>query len=367
MPDLISILDRETAEPITTENLKYGQRVRVVGCSVPPIMRSERALEVWGPQAFGFDEPFRAHRSHDSTASESDQTADARIRASRAALGELAGRLRSCSRRPHAARIRGAGGNHRHRAAARASGCRTCRSRSPRSAQREIEARGIGSTRDVLPTIPNVTYDESFTIGNSFVSVRGVAQINNADSPVAIVVDGVPQNSQKQLRMELFDVERIEVLKGPQGALYGRNAIGGAINIVTQRAVERARWLGRRPAAARATCASASGAVSGPDRRGQGCCSAFPAPTRTRTATIDNVFLDEKVDFFTSKDVRGRLLFMPTDALDDRRARVLVEPRRRRRDGCIDDRRAIRQREPRSAAAFRHPRQQRARDHATRP
>jgi DUF917 family protein len=58
VPDLISILDRETAEPITTENLKYGQRVKVVGSSVPPIMRTERALDVWGPKAFGFDEPF---------------------------------------------------------------------------------------------------------------------------------------------------------------------------------------------------------------------------------------------------------------------------------------------------------------------
>jgi len=58
VPDLICILDRETAEPITTENLKYGQRVRVVGCSVPPLMRSARALAVWGPQAFGFEEPF---------------------------------------------------------------------------------------------------------------------------------------------------------------------------------------------------------------------------------------------------------------------------------------------------------------------
>lgn len=58
VPDLIAILDRETAEPITTENLKYGQRVKVIGASVPPIMRSERALKVWGPRAFGFDEPF---------------------------------------------------------------------------------------------------------------------------------------------------------------------------------------------------------------------------------------------------------------------------------------------------------------------
>ena len=44
VPDLICILDRDTAEPITTENLKYGQRVRVVGSSVPPLLRSQRAL-----------------------------------------------------------------------------------------------------------------------------------------------------------------------------------------------------------------------------------------------------------------------------------------------------------------------------------
>src|SRR5258705_5964467 len=40
----------------------------------------------------------------------------------------------------------------------------------------ELDAKGVSSTHDVLPTIPNVTYDESFTIGNSFVSVRGVSQ-----------------------------------------------------------------------------------------------------------------------------------------------------------------------------------------------
>jgi len=58
VPDLIAILDRETAEPITTENLKYGQRVKVIGASAPPILRSARGLEVCGPEAFGFDEPF---------------------------------------------------------------------------------------------------------------------------------------------------------------------------------------------------------------------------------------------------------------------------------------------------------------------
>ena len=53
VPDLICVLDQENAEPITTEGLKYGQRVRVVGVSVPPVMRTPEALDVFGPKHFG--------------------------------------------------------------------------------------------------------------------------------------------------------------------------------------------------------------------------------------------------------------------------------------------------------------------------
>jgi DUF917 family protein len=58
VPDLIAVLDAATAEPITTEALKYGQRVSLVGISAAPIMRSEAALAVFGPQAFGLPYPF---------------------------------------------------------------------------------------------------------------------------------------------------------------------------------------------------------------------------------------------------------------------------------------------------------------------
>lgn len=58
VPDLICVLDSETAEPITTEALRYGQRVKVMAVSVPPIMRTPEALSVFGPQAFGLQESF---------------------------------------------------------------------------------------------------------------------------------------------------------------------------------------------------------------------------------------------------------------------------------------------------------------------
>jgi uncharacterized protein len=59
VPDLISILDRETAETIVTECLKYGQRVRVVGASAPAALCSAQALAILGPDAFGLAGPYR--------------------------------------------------------------------------------------------------------------------------------------------------------------------------------------------------------------------------------------------------------------------------------------------------------------------
>lgn len=59
VPDLICILDRETAEPITTEGLKYGQRVKVIAIGAPPILTTESALEVLGPKGFGYDRPYQ--------------------------------------------------------------------------------------------------------------------------------------------------------------------------------------------------------------------------------------------------------------------------------------------------------------------
>lgn len=58
VPDLVCLVDRETAEPITTEALKYGLRVKVIAASVPPSMRTAEALKCFGPQVFGLEEPF---------------------------------------------------------------------------------------------------------------------------------------------------------------------------------------------------------------------------------------------------------------------------------------------------------------------
>ncbi len=58
VPDLISVMDRETADTITTERLKYGQRVKVMGVSAPALLRDPEALAVVGPRAFGLPADF---------------------------------------------------------------------------------------------------------------------------------------------------------------------------------------------------------------------------------------------------------------------------------------------------------------------
>jgi iron complex outermembrane receptor protein len=98
-----------------------------------------------------------------------------------------------------------------------------------------IESRGIQRPSDFISSVPNVTFIETQNAGTSFLVIRGISQARNSEPSAAIVVDGVPMTQPAQFNQELIDIEQIEVLKGPQGALYGRNAIGGAIVITTKK------------------------------------------------------------------------------------------------------------------------------------
>lgn len=97
-----------------------------------------------------------------------------------------------------------------------------------------IRNAGIERPADFIALTPNVNLVETQNAGNAFVIIRGITQNRNSEPSVAVIVDGVQQVNPAQFNQELFDIEQIEVLKGPQGGLYGRNAIGGAIIITTK-------------------------------------------------------------------------------------------------------------------------------------
>jgi iron complex outermembrane recepter protein len=101
------------------------------------------------------------------------------------------------------------------------------------SAQALADAR-VKGVSDFIALTPGISITQSQSAGISFVTIRGIGQVRNGESSIAVVKDGVQQITSRQFTSDLFDVEQIEVLRGPQGALYGRNAIGGAMVIRSQ-------------------------------------------------------------------------------------------------------------------------------------
>ena len=94
------------------------------------------------------------------------------------------------------------------------------------------------SLEGLQAAVPNVQIAHfANTPHNAVFSIRGAGGIIEPDpyagTTVSVVVDGIPQHFNMVALMDLFDIERIEVLKGPQGTLFGANTTGGVINIVT--------------------------------------------------------------------------------------------------------------------------------------
>ncbi|HLY57397.1 MAG TPA: TonB-dependent receptor, partial [Stellaceae bacterium] len=97
----------------------------------------------------------------------------------------------------------------------------------------KIEDDQIARPGDFISLTPNVNLTTVVRPGESDVSMRGIQGDFGLTQPVAVVVDGVVEANPNALDQELIDVQQIEVVKGPQGALYGRNANAGAIIINT--------------------------------------------------------------------------------------------------------------------------------------
>jgi iron complex outermembrane receptor protein len=93
---------------------------------------------------------------------------------------------------------------------------------------------GINSVQDMTNFTPGLTYNNS----GDRISLRGIGRVSNvqaADGAVAIYSDGVFTSSTFEASKQPLFIDRVEVLRGPQGTLYGRNSIGGAINVLSKR------------------------------------------------------------------------------------------------------------------------------------
>ena len=176
----------------------------------------------------------------------------------------------------------------------------------------QIEDAGIIQTADLIQLVPNVTLAESQTMGTSFLTVRGLSRVRNGELPVAVVVDDVLIVNARQFIGQIFDVQQIEVVKGPQGALYGRNASNGAI-IVTTKAPSTAPEGYVKLSYGRADEVGVEASYSAPLSDAL----AFRLSGRVldRDGYFENVTLDDEVDPFSDRTVRGRLTWTPRENL----------------------------------------------------
>lgn len=179
----------------------------------------------------------------------------------------------------------------------------------------DIERHRIERINGVAALTPNLRFSDDQEVGISTLVIRGVRQNRGTGQPpVSYRIDGVSATNNLLTTQELFDIESVDVLRGPQGALYGRNAIGGAVLISTRQPTNEPEY-GFRVSAAEGDDYVVAGHASGP-LGSDALLYRAAVRLQDRGGQLENAYLDnQKVDFKESQSFRGRLLYRPADAL----------------------------------------------------
>mgnify|MGYP001819552925 FL=1 len=179
----------------------------------------------------------------------------------------------------------------------------------------DIQDAGIERPQDFIGLTPNVSIVDTANAGDTQVTIRGQYSTRDAESSFAYVVDGVLITNPNGFNGELFDVEQIEVLKGPQGALYGRNATSGAILVTTARPDNE--FTGKVMAGVGDdNLVKGQAMVSGPIVKDQ-LYGRIAFSYRDTDGQFDNKFTgdDDTGNNLEEKNIRGRMIWEPSENL----------------------------------------------------
>lgn len=181
----------------------------------------------------------------------------------------------------------------------------------------DLEKLGVISLDRVARVTPGLYFREAQSMKSSTTTIRGIAPVSGsagADPSVGYYIDDVYLGNNVGSVIDLYDVERIEVLRGPQGTLYGRNTIGGVISVTSKRPTDE--FEGKFNAQlGNYNFQRYFGTVSGPLVPGT-LNASFSALYHERDGFMDNAFLNTDQNNRNQWGVRTSLLFTPTERLE---------------------------------------------------
>lgn len=177
-----------------------------------------------------------------------------------------------------------------------------------------IEAAGIQRAEDFISLTPGVTMVDTAEVGDTQVSIRGINGARDGEANFAFIVDGVLYTNPSAFNREFADLQQIEVLKGPQGAIYGRSASSGAIIVTTKAPTNEIDGDFKVSAGSQNTyyvSASGGGPLVQDELFGR-----VHVDYRTTDGFYKNTFLrEDNVDDLENYNVSGKLTWQPRDDL----------------------------------------------------
>ena len=179
--------------------------------------------------------------------------------------------------------------------------------------ENQIENMGVQRAEDFIYMTPGVTFVNTVESGDSSLSIRGISGARDGETNFAFIVDGILHTNPSAFNREYPDLTQIEVLKGPQGALYGRSASGGAVIMSTRRPSDVVEGKIKVSAAENSTY-TAMATIAGPIA--ENIAGRLTVDHRTTDGFQKNVYLnDDVVDDFEETGISARLVFDPSDTL----------------------------------------------------
>lgn len=177
----------------------------------------------------------------------------------------------------------------------------------------ELEKARGGSLKDIQQLVPSFSMEGQ--AGFNVLTLRGVGgggRNIGFDPRVGVYLDGIYMGQAQSLRQPLFDIEQVEVLRGPQGHLFGRNSVAGAVNITTRAPtgeLEGSLRGGVGSQGAQEGYATISGPIS--DK----VLGKISVASETRDGYTTNLYDGQKLDDLKRSTARGQILILPSDKL----------------------------------------------------